>query len=206
MASTNSINKDTDMKFPEFKSQHALIDYAYNYLTEEERKTVRKIAMLAAHDLRMSTEMDLYAVHALHGLDLDRMLEASTSEETAMKYSVMHDFVGIQTNLDRNTGEILNCFVPRFTKTGMSFDEATANIGKRVVVLNGEKKPPKHHKKKVREWENKNFDGILTEVNPAKQYGREMASIETSRSAMMIVNRSGYSLSQIRLERGAANG
>lgn len=53
--------------------------------------------------------MDLEAAHC-NGciLRLDDLLDANDGE-------FMHDLIGIQTNLNRETGELTNCFVPRFS-------------------------------------------------------------------------------------------
>lgn len=58
----------------------------------------------------MSTLMDLSACH-LNGcpLDLDRMLEADD-------FNLMHDVAGIARHIDRNTGKLTRCFLPRFAK------------------------------------------------------------------------------------------
>lgn len=54
-------------------------------------------------------EMDIVACH-LNGnpLDLQRLLEADTFE-------FAHDILGIKNHINRNTGELENCFVPRFS-------------------------------------------------------------------------------------------
>lgn len=56
----------------------------------------------------LATQMDLEACHT-HGcrLDLDRMAEARD-------YDPIHDVAGIARHLDRETGELRDCFVPRF--------------------------------------------------------------------------------------------
>lgn len=52
--------------------------------------------------------MDITAVH-LNGcpLDLDRLLAADDA-------NFFHDIYGIIRHIDRNTGELLFCFLPRF--------------------------------------------------------------------------------------------
>jgi hypothetical protein len=58
----------------------------------------------------LSIQMDLEACHT-HGcpLDLERMREAKKSD-------LMHDVAGIRRHLDRDTGELRDCFLPRFAK------------------------------------------------------------------------------------------
>jgi hypothetical protein len=41
---------------------------------------------------------------------------------------------------------------------------ADANIGQLVYRTDGTPKPPKHHTKKVRAWEESNYTGILVDV------------------------------------------
>ena len=55
----------------------------------------------------MSVHMDIQACHT-HGcpLDLDGLLDANPSD-------FGHDVWGIHQNIDRKTGKLLNCFVPR---------------------------------------------------------------------------------------------
>lgn len=56
-----------------------------------------------------SLEMDIEAVHS-NGcrLDLSRWLGSSD-------FHFIHDISGIMTNIDRNTGKLLNNFDPRFS-------------------------------------------------------------------------------------------
>tara|TARA_B110000483_G_C18044345_1_gene483868 strand:+ start:668 stop:937 length:270 start_codon:yes stop_codon:yes gene_type:complete len=55
--------------------------------------------------------IDIAATH-LNGepLDLEKMAK--------MEYiDTQHDIIGIQSNLNRDTGELQNCFLPRYRKT-----------------------------------------------------------------------------------------
>jgi len=58
--------------------------------------------------LRRDYLMDVLATH-LNGrpLDLARLLEAKRTD-------FLHDVVGIRTHIDRETGQLKNCFVPRY--------------------------------------------------------------------------------------------
>lgn len=60
----------------------------------------------------LTVMMDLTACHA-NGcpLDLERMQQASADE-------LWHDIHGINRHLDRETGKLLNCFLPRYAKKG----------------------------------------------------------------------------------------
>lgn len=57
---------------------------------------------------RLSLEMDLTATH-LNGcpLDLGALLGAD-------EFNFAHDVCGIQRHIDRNTGKLTRCFLPRF--------------------------------------------------------------------------------------------
>lgn len=59
---------------------------------------------------RMGTVMDLAACHA-NGcpLDFQRMSEADN-------FNLMHDVAGIARHIDRTTGKLTDCFLPRFAK------------------------------------------------------------------------------------------
>jgi hypothetical protein len=59
---------------------------------------------------KMALGMDLTAAHA-NGcpLDLEKFYMFGDAD-------FFHDIVGISNNLDRNTGKVLNCFLPRCGK------------------------------------------------------------------------------------------
>lgn len=62
---------------------------------------------------RVGLTMDLIACHA-NGcyLKLREFLEADD-------FNFLHDVVGIHRHLDRKTGQLDDCFVPRFAETGI---------------------------------------------------------------------------------------
>lgn len=79
--------------------------------TAEDREKIQRIAKRAAalwsdYDV-MTAEMDVTACH-LNGcpLDLDRLLGADV-------FNFGHDMFGINSHLDRRTGKLTDCFVPR---------------------------------------------------------------------------------------------
>lgn len=75
-----------------------------------ERITVRAIALYGANGVkldRQSTEMDLSATHA-NGCPLDFDKLAGFDD-----FNLMHDITGIYKHLNRETGELENCFLPR---------------------------------------------------------------------------------------------
>jgi len=83
-------------------------------VTKEDRGKIHLIVQRARRLVKglkldqVSLEMDLSAVHLNDGgLDLDRLLIADS-------FSLLHDVLGIQKYLDRQTGLLGNCFVPRF--------------------------------------------------------------------------------------------
>ena len=55
---------------------------------------------------RLTLHMDLTATHANRQMDLDRLLAFPD-------FDFMHDVAGINRHIDRNTGELGDCFVPR---------------------------------------------------------------------------------------------
>jgi len=60
------------------------------------------------HIDRISLDMDITACHILNPLNLQQLLDSDDS-------NFAHDVFGIHRHIDRNTGELLNCFSPRFT-------------------------------------------------------------------------------------------
>lgn len=59
----------------------------------------------------MEIRMDLAAVHASCPLDLQRFAEADD-------FNFAHDIGGIYRHLDRSTGELTDCFLPRCAAKG----------------------------------------------------------------------------------------
>lgn len=59
---------------------------------------------------RMSAHMDITACHANgNPLDLEKLLKADD-------FNFAHDFFGINRHINRVTGEMMDCFVPRCTR------------------------------------------------------------------------------------------
>lgn len=80
--------------------------------TKQEQQLVNKIVTrgtLAVGRERQALEMDISATHVNCPLDLDKLANAPVFDFT-------HDIVGIINNLNRDTGELENCFVPRCAK------------------------------------------------------------------------------------------
>ena len=80
------------------------------------RKDMAKIGTIADYALRLglkrdklSLVMDLQTAHHACPLNLDGLLAASDSD-------FIHDVNGIIANLNRETGELENCFLPRCAK------------------------------------------------------------------------------------------
>ncbi len=61
---------------------------------------------------RLWLMMDIDTVHCRTPLDLYRWLDADL-------FNFMHDVVGILNNINRKTGQLENCFLPRFTRQEM---------------------------------------------------------------------------------------
>jgi len=85
--------------------------------TQEEDHLIELIVERAFHELNLSgiidetsLSMDLTATH-LNGTPLDFNKLLSFDD-----FSFGHDVYGISSNLDRNTGELDNCFLPRCSK------------------------------------------------------------------------------------------
>lgn len=88
-----------------------------------EYKFANKIARRAAYELGADytqIEMDVVACH-MNGcpLDLKRLLAAEDGE-------FAHDILGIRRHIDRDTGELRNCFVPRFSQSEQQYDSDAA--------------------------------------------------------------------------------
>jgi len=58
---------------------------------------------------RSDRMMDLMAVHKDVGLDLEGLLRGRDQD-------LLHDLSGIAQHLDRQTGKLMNCFLPRHAK------------------------------------------------------------------------------------------
>ena len=87
-------------------------------VTKEEAKLIRAIALRADNEVFngwttqtvLDTEMDITAVHA-NGcpLELEELLMAKP-------FDFAHDVGGIRKHLDRDTGQLRDCFLPRFAQ------------------------------------------------------------------------------------------
>ena len=89
--------------------------------TSEEIKAVERIldrihpilrrALKQDAPSRLDLMMDLSATHALLPIDLVGLAEAED-------YDLSHDVCGIVRHLDRETGVMGDCFVPRYARNG----------------------------------------------------------------------------------------
>jgi len=78
----------------------------------EESKFVSRIvdrAVGPVYDERMTARMDIAATHAIMPLRLEELADADN-------FNFFHDMGGIARHLNRKTGEMEDCFVPRFTQ------------------------------------------------------------------------------------------
>lgn len=78
----------------------------------QEWNTIIRIVERAEHvgigrGTRITRMMDIQNAHKQFNLRLDDMLAADD-------FDFAHDFIGIQTNMNRLTGRIENLFVPRY--------------------------------------------------------------------------------------------
>lgn len=84
--------------------------------SREERKLAHEIALRAKRSgllhgySLVHAEMDLIATHA-NGCPMDFARLLSSDD-----FNFTHDFCGIKAKLDRGTGKLVDCFVPRFAK------------------------------------------------------------------------------------------
>ena len=82
----------------------------WNGLKKEESVTILKIVVRAKKLIpelpTLDTNMDIGATHIKNKLDLDKLLKFDDS-------NFLHDITGITYNIDRETGELENCFLPR---------------------------------------------------------------------------------------------
>lgn len=57
----------------------------------------------------LTARMDLCAAHNDCGMDFDRLLAADD-------FNFLHDIAGIARHMDRETGRLGDCFLPRFAR------------------------------------------------------------------------------------------
>jgi putative hemolysin len=85
--------------------------------TKEETDLIRKIATramacnLARPGDRLNLEMDIAAAHIVTPMKLAELLAAKAED-------FCHDIGGIRAYINRETGELQHCFLPRFAKAG----------------------------------------------------------------------------------------
>lgn len=104
-----------DMEFENHKAEGRMIRWT---VTKEDAHKIIDVMLRAASCMsfeqygldRLTVSMDIQACHA-NGceLDLDGLLAAD-------KLDFIHDVSGIITNIDRKTGALENCFMPRYAK------------------------------------------------------------------------------------------
>jgi hypothetical protein len=72
--------------------------------------TKRYVKMTGNRINQMTVEMDISACHISgNPLDLERLLSAKD-------FDFIHDIGGIRVSIDRETGKLMNCFDPRYSK------------------------------------------------------------------------------------------
>ena len=81
--------------------------------TKEENELIHKIVERAEslgvdYGDRITRMMDLTAAHWTCPLKLEEMLEGNNVD-------LLHDIYGIAKSIDRDTGELRDCFLPRFS-------------------------------------------------------------------------------------------
>ncbi len=82
-------------------------------ITKQDTEIIRKIVKRAGKVCNiiglLSLEMDLTATHLGCPLKLSELLKAP-------KFDFAHDIGGIEMHLNRTTGKLENCFLPRYAK------------------------------------------------------------------------------------------
>jgi len=90
-----------------------MIDWDKSTWTKADYKAVKRIIDRAQNEGmnvdRMSTMMDLDACNMVCPIDLAKLEGFDTA-------NLMHDLTGIARHLNRETGELGGCFVPRCAK------------------------------------------------------------------------------------------
>ena len=77
-------------------------------LCAEIGKRAARLACTQPGQKQISTMMDIEACHNGNPLMLAELLNADV-------WDFAHDVFGIQENIDRTTGKLMNCFVPRYS-------------------------------------------------------------------------------------------
>jgi hypothetical protein len=93
-----------EVSFDCTRREHALVERIVH------RANLEGLHLHRSHDKSTQLAMDLEATHA-NGCPLDF---AKLARFDAFNFA--HDVVGIQRHLDRDTGELRDCFVPRCAK------------------------------------------------------------------------------------------
>jgi len=97
-------NKNTNRK------GKTMIDFGTMNTTAAEHRTISTIARIARENgyarEHLDIAMDLEACHAVCPLDLEALATAKTGD-------LLHDVSGIAAHLDRDTGQLTDCFHPR---------------------------------------------------------------------------------------------
>ena len=83
-------------------------------VTKETTEKVRKVVKRAVSEQTykvdtLTLQMDLEAISLTVSMDWEKLLKASPRD-------FYHDLGGIQEHLNRKTGKLENCFLPRFAK------------------------------------------------------------------------------------------
>ena len=90
-----------------------MIDFANINTTRDDCRAIARIASRANHmgidRPRLDLIMDLEAAHHVCPLDLDRLVDAPAGD-------FGHDISGIIVHLDRETGDLVGGFRPRYAR------------------------------------------------------------------------------------------
>lgn len=84
----------------------------WSSINKTDDEIIDKIAGRACLDFglrKVNVSMDIMACHISNPLKLDELVNADVE-------NFAHDILGIRENLNRKTGELENCFLPRYSK------------------------------------------------------------------------------------------
>lgn len=91
-----------------------MIDWSKNTMSKKDYEAIDKIAdraqsLAGVYVDRMTLAMDLEVCNMTCPIDLDALLAFD-------EFNLAHDVFGITNHLNRETGELEDCFVPRCAK------------------------------------------------------------------------------------------
>lgn len=87
--------------------------FEFEMFAELADEALKLYANYAIGDDKLTVVMDLDNAHKDCPMRLDWLLAWSKSDDDQRHADWVHDMVGIRTHMDRSTGKLMDCFVPR---------------------------------------------------------------------------------------------